>query len=64
MICKDKWLCLVQTTNTTSSMSKHDQKHQCYGVMIHKRCNQIICTLVQVGDCWKYALEENDKVYY
>ena len=26
------------------------------------KCNWIIWTLVQVGDCWKYALEANNKV--
>ena len=36
--------------------------HMRYGVMISNECSWIICTLVQVGDCWRYALEANNGV--
>ena len=56
---KPEWFRIDETTFLTG---KHDQKHiyKLYCVMIDK-CSLITWTLVQVGDCWEYALEANNK---
>ena len=50
--------------DTSSTTSKHDQNT--YGDMMSwsNNANYIICTLVQVGDWRKYALEENNMSDY
>ena len=49
----------------TQPLPRASMIHNTYGDMLSRsvtNAGQIICTLVQVGDCWIYALEANNRV--
>lgn len=63
MICKEH-MDLIRSDPWIQPLSQAgmiNNIYRGYDVMISKNANWIICTLVQVGDCWKYALEVNNK---